>query len=555
MSDNGLSLSFGSAEDHGEDVSMDNDSVAAGEEDESDSDMSDSSSGDQSSDSQPLTSDEEPVAAAAEPSDGDDSSSMSEDPSESEPSSSSGDSVSDAEQSMGSSSSSSTSGSDDSASGSASEVYSSGTDSEDESYVPLGRRNPHRAAHDPAFAGAAAPDPAPAAPAGPADVAATAALEREHRLRAQRELERVCKESALAKLSEAQAHADAVTVQLREAEAEIARLKQEHQDTLDTAAGELPAAPRGSHRGNDMHKVLNKPAPYDGFNDTCHVVDWLVAMFHYLVTLGVPLAMYVTTASTYLRGEALRFWSNRSQTLSTAEASSWDKFKEALLERFDSENTAVSSRIKLDQLKQGDMSMAKFVQKFDLITSYIPDMSDADLIHRFLMAVRPECKPALQNNPGTGVRWTEYVKLRKYALNMFPFASIPNAGKSPKPSIRDRLTFPKDKLRVRFGDAADAVGTAQAFLRSKGGKLGTNGGVNKPTAGGGGGSGSGQGASGSGGTRAKVYTNANGKKASRNPEQVRAIFATQVCGYCYSNEHRAGDCTAAQPAKGFPQGA
>lgn len=552
--DSGLSLSYDSAEDHGEDVSMDNDSAAAGEEDESDSDMSDSSSGDQSSDSQSLPSDEEPVAAAAEPSDGDDSSSMAEDPSESEPSSSSGDSVSDAEQSMGSSSS--TSGRDDSASGSARAVYSSETDSEDESYVPLGRRNPHRAARDPAFAGDTAPavHPAPAAavPAGPAD----APTEREHRLRAQRDLERVCKDQALAMLREERDEKYAMKVQLEEAHAEIARLQSEHQATLDTAAGELPAAPGGGHRGTDMHKVLNKPAPYDGFNDTCHVVDWLVAMFHYLVTLGVPLGMYVTTASTYLRGEALRFWSNRSQTLSTAEARSWDKFKEALLERFDSENTAVSARIKLDQLKQGDMSMAKFVQKFDLITSYIPDMADADLIHRFLMAVRPECKPALQNNPGTGVRWTEYVKLRKYALNMFPFASIPNAGKNPKPSIRDRLTFPKDKLSVRFGDAADAVGTAHAVLRGKGAKLGTNGGVNKPTAGGGGGgSGSGQGASGSGGTRAKVYTNANGKKASRNPEQVRAIFATQVCGFCYSREHRAGDCTAAHPAKGFPQGA
>jgi hypothetical protein len=73
-------------------------------------------------------------------------------------------------------------------------------------------------------------------------------------------------------------------------------------------------------------------------------------------------------------------------------------------ERFDAENTAEAARIKLDRLKQGGLSMAKFVAQFDHISSYIDDISDKDLIHRFLEAVSSQHRSMLRNNPTVGDR-------------------------------------------------------------------------------------------------------------------------------------------------------
>ena len=421
--------------------------------------------------------------------------------------------------------------------------YSTDDSAADEDYVPQKkrivkrRRNPHRAARDPAVVvnivdAPPVEEPAPASNPPP--------TEREARLRAQRELERTKRLQAEAEVERLTSLYETTRDELDTANVELAKALSAHESALDTAAGESPAAVRPRGGLADMQRVLNKPATYEGSNEACHIVDWLVAMLHYLMTLRVPSIMFVTTASTYLRGEALRFWSNRQQTLTSSEASDWDMFREAMLERFDSENTAVTARIKLDSIKQGDMSMAKFVQKFDFITSYISDMADADLIHRFLMAVRPECKPALQNDPSTGVRWTEYVKLRKYALNMYPYASMPQGGRDPKLNQR---THPAAAAAAVADGAADLRSLIKTLKRKRGAVPGPEGG-NRDKAGpsrqpplqGGG----------------KVYENSLGKKVSRTPAQVKGIFTHQVCAFCYGKGHRATECTAAHPTKGFP---
>jgi len=276
----------------------------------------------------------------------------------------------------------------------------------------------------------------------------------------------------------------------------------------------------------DMHKVLNRPVTYDGCNDKCHVLDWLTAMLHFLITVGVPVTMYVTTAASYLKGEAMRFWVNRRMQLPVGEHSKWEVFKGALLERFDSENTAASARLKLDELQQGRMPMAKFVQRFDQIVSYIPDMSDADLIHRFLAAVCPEHELTLRNDPLTGQRWTEYAKLRKYALNMFPDApkSLRSRGpKVPKPPKTDQRPWkrPRTADLLRQGlEIAD-----RSAQEVKDGKV----------------------------SQQYTFTNSEGRSVQRSSAQRRAIMAARVCGYCYGSDHQADACTARQPAQGIPR--
>jgi hypothetical protein len=380
--------------------------------------------------------------------------------------------------------------------------YSTDDSAVDEDYVPqtkriAKRRNPHRAARDPFMAGEF--DYAP-------PMYSLAA--REAKLRAECELERSKRRQAEAEVARLKARYETRRGSLDEAQDKKARALSERLEALDTAAGAV--SPGGAVSGADMYRVLHKPAAYEGHNETCHIVDWLVAMFHYLMTLRVPSIMFVTTASTYLRGEALRYWSNRQQTLTSREASDWEMFREAMLERFDSGNTAVTARIKLDHIKQGDMSMAKLVQKFDFVTSYISDMADADLIHRFLMAVSPECKSALQNDPSTGVRWTEYVKLRKYALNMYPHATTPQGKRNPGAGSSGGMpTHPNDQ-----GERGAAAGCKK------------------------------------GGAKGRTYRNAKNHKVLRSQEEFRAILEADVCGFCYRQGHKSGQCRAVDPAPG-----
>jgi len=132
-----------------------------------------------------------------------------------------------------------------------------------------------------------------------------------------------------------------------------------YQDLLATVGSKSlgGVAPAGASSA-DMHKVLNRPGAFDGEStSTISVVDWLVVVKHYFRAVQQPRAKWVTIASSYLRGEAMRFWANRKKALTKPEYNSWLVFKTALLERFDSENTAVSARLRLDALSQGDLAM------------------------------------------------------------------------------------------------------------------------------------------------------------------------------------------------------
>jgi hypothetical protein len=268
-------------------------------------------------------------------------------------------------------------------------------------------------------------------------------------------------------------------------------------------------APAGASSA-DMHKVLNRPGAFDGEStSTISVVDWLVVVKHYFRAVKQPRAKWVTIASSYLRGEAMRFWANRKKSLTKPDYRSWLVFKTALLERFDSENTAVSARLRLDALSQGDLAMPKFVHKFDLITSYIPDMSEADMIHRFLEAVRGDLKLSLSNNPNTGKRWTDYSQLRQFALNLYPTRPLlgGSGGVSHTPT----------------GDRGGVSHTPSTGDREHSGRR-----------------------------FGRLYKNAANRPVLRTQDEFQAIVAAQVCGFCYREGHQAGECTAVHPAAGSP---
>ena len=326
-----------------------------------------------------------------------------------------------------------------------------------------------------------------------------------------------------------------LTDQLRRTQEELEQAKAEQEGFLATVAGK-PADGSVSKKP-DLHKYILKPSQFDGESKEVKVLDWVIVVQLYLTTMEVDLHLWVTTASSYLRGEALRFWVGRLQSLSEDEKEDWLTFREALVERFDVENTAVSARLKLDALQQGDLSMPRFVHKFDLIASYLNDISEADLIHRFLEAVREDLKVSLSNNPVTGERWTEYAKLRRFALNMYPAGCRPPSsrskgqGHSEKKSLRSRLTFPSGSRAAVAEDVAKVKGRLDRRLK-------VNGGVKKgpvaPT------------------HEARTFKNAEGVKVHRSQDDVAACWKHRLCSFCYQRGHNSNECQERHPARGSP---
>ena len=294
-------------------------------------------------------------------------------------------------------------------------------------------------------------------------------------------------------------------------------------------AGKSPGASSAS--AAVTFKLLNKPAVFDGKDSSkIKVVDWLLSMRQWLSAVQADPAALVITAESYLREEAMRYWINRKKSLNEQQQQDWTVFKDALLERFDAENTPESARIRLDKLRQGGMSMAKFVSQFDQVSSYIDDISDKDLIHRFLEAVNREHKTVLRNNPAEGAPWKVYAQLRKYALHMFP-----DEGYS-RPLTIDKSKFDSNKRKLGAG-AGKLVGLADDINGGRGKRQ-----KGQPSS------------SVGGGSEWKEFTNAAGRTVRRTAAQRNRCFELRLCGFCYRTGHSSANCKATKPAEGDPPG-
>lgn len=360
----------------------------------------------------------------------------------------------------------------------------------------------------------------------------TAVLQAEVRaMRAERDLAR--NEAVTERLNNDQLKADnrALLEERDHLLAQMEQLREEHAGACRDITGRTPS----TTRCGELVKLLNKPAIFDG-KDTgkTKIIDWLLAFKQWLVAVEANPVHFVSTAESYLREEAMRFWLKRKALMSPEQQQSWDAFASAMRERFDAENTAEAARIKLDRLKQGGSSMAKFVAEFDNISSYIDDISDKDLIHRFLEAVSSQHRSQLRNNPTVGGPWEVYAHLRKYALSMFPEEARP-AFTMHKPPMDKSSRHNKRAHR----SGAGVLQSAYEMARKKT-KMSTGGGS------------SGAGPSSGGNSDWKDFTNAAGDRVQRTAAQRNAIFRARICAYCYKPGHSSPECKAKFPAKGDP---
>lgn len=204
-----------------------------------------------------------------------------------------------------------------------------------------------------------------------------------------------------------------------------------------------------------LKQAMNKPPPFDGsLKSKMPIRDWLFMLQHYMDTMATSTRLRVSLAVSYLKDEALRFWNYRKalmpQEIPPKDPTVWANFEHAMLERFDAGNNSVAARYKLDKLYHNTQSMPAFVQQFDYLCSYIPNMTDEEKIHIFLTHAHSKVTSKIKTDPKTGQRWTHYNSLRAYALNEFADTLFTRAEAS-------RAGLHSTTTRLRGG--ADASGS------------------------------------------------------------------------------------------------
>jgi len=262
-------------------------------------------------------------------------------------------------------------------------------------------------------------------------------------------------------------------------------------------------------------------------------------MYFKLMSDIIPESQRVNTEATYLKGEALRFWHFRLKMLTPEEQNDMRVFEAALTERFDSANDPVTARYKLDKLRQGKMAMRQHVQRFDTLCSYIPDMQDAEKIHRFLTGVRAECANILSSDPSTGARWVRYADMRKYALNHFAHERVLPPGDAG--GMERSAGILREAVEVVRGVTAGGPRkrTHNHMMetdvpereRQRGSKFGPE--LNSP---------------------ANSFRDKKRRWVRRTPEIKEFCKSKGLCGICYEQGHIASTCDKSKTKQGNPPG-
>lgn len=143
-----------------------------------------------------------------------------------------------------------------------------------------------------------------------------------------------------------------------------------------------------------LHKLgslLPKPSSYSGDTD---VDEWLFQAYQYLYDLPLTEASRVRTAGSFLIGSAGLWWRRQHELHPTKETfpyRTWDAFSGALRNLFKPLNNVRRARDRLSTLRQTS-SVQQFVKLFRSICLEIPDITDAEMMDRFIRGLKPRVR-------------------------------------------------------------------------------------------------------------------------------------------------------------------
>ena len=274
--------------------------------------------------------------------------------------------------------------------------------------------------------------------------------------------------------------------QLSAALAEIAKLRAQlaEQSSPQTTEEAPPAAAAAAPTSSGAPRPRIPPAS--------HYAGSAVALDNWVREMTQQFAWYrivapeerVAMACAQLRGPALDWWSTLPAATSAELSQSERRFVQALRERFQPVDSAQTARLALDSLRQGPkQSVHDYTSDFRRLLAAVPDMSEADRVHRFVQGLRAPVQAQLLVHGVKTLDEAIAMAARVGSLSLFAASSAAAAAHSsaPRGDAMDlsvlgfgldapEVAVPEASMRAAESEAADgsagsAVGRAMSEMR------------------------------------------------------------------------------------------
>ena len=216
--------------------------------------------------------------------------------------------------------------------------------------------------------------------------------------------------------------------QIQQLSAALQHQQQQQQQQAAAAAAAAAAAPAAA----PSIRRAKIPAA-SNFSGTASMLDgWLREMKQqydwYQYTAD---AEQVAMAAAQLRGTALDWWSALNAAELQTLRASFPLFEQALRARFQPVNSAQTARLALDCLRQGaKQSVADYTSAFRRLLVSVPDMSEADKVHRFVQGLRGHAQQQLIVHGVDTLDKAISMAARVGSLGLFAASSAAAAGYS-----------------------------------------------------------------------------------------------------------------------------
>jgi len=125
-------------------------------------------------------------------------------------------------------------------------------------------------------------------------------------------------------------------------------------------------------------------------------VNWCHRMETYLTAQAADMhsSSTIAYAAAFLKDAALSWYRQHEQDVANGKQQvfgSWDEFKKAFIARFTPVDPEITARQQLDKLSQSS-SAYKYAQEFSSCMLELPNMDEADRVHRFVKGLKPEVR-------------------------------------------------------------------------------------------------------------------------------------------------------------------
>ena len=132
---------------------------------------------------------------------------------------------------------------------------------------------------------------------------------------------------------------------------------------------------------------ISPPSTFTGARSV-NVDAWIFEVNQYLTLCGVSTEeQRVAVASSYFKEAALQWWQGRCRSLNPP-TQDWLAFTNAIKERFQPLAASRTARAQIRNLRQVNMSVADYSNKFYNLVQLITDMSDTDQVELFVFGLR-----------------------------------------------------------------------------------------------------------------------------------------------------------------------